>query len=79
MQPGKARSPTTSKNKRQIVDVGNAVRAATIQSVKGIAFPHVVVFGVNQLTAGAGSDETDLRRLAYVAMTRATHGGSSPR
>jgi hypothetical protein len=62
----------SSKTRRQIVTVGDVVRSASIMSAKGIEFPRVVVLGANQVSIGPESDETDHRRLVYVAMTRAT-------
>jgi hypothetical protein len=62
----------TSKTRRQIVEVGDVVRSASIMSAKGIEFPRVVVLGANHVSIGPESDETDHRRLVYVAMTRAT-------
>ena len=62
----------SSKTRRQIVEIGDVVRSASIMSAKGIEFPRVVVLGANHVAIGPESDETDHRRLVYVGMTRAT-------
>jgi len=60
------------KNRRLITSAGDVVRSSTITAAKGIEFPYVAFMGVNQLALGPESNGADHRRLAYVAMTRAT-------
>jgi hypothetical protein len=60
------------KNRKLIIGAGDVVRSASIMAAKGIEFPYVVVIGVNHLSIGPEAEDTDRRRLAYVAMTRAT-------
>jgi hypothetical protein len=62
----------SSRTRKGIVDAGDVVRSASIMAAKGIEFPRVVVLGANHVSIGPDSDETDHRRLVYVAMTRAT-------
>lgn len=62
-----------SKTKRQVTEHGDKVRAFTIHAAKGLEFSHVFFCGVNDIyDPGAGVDPAGRRRLAYVAMTRAT-------
>lgn len=60
------------KNRRLVTSAGDVVRSSTITAAKGIEFPYVAFMGVNQLAAGPEAEGVDHRRLAYVAMTRAT-------
>lgn len=60
------------KNRKGIITAGEVVRSASIMSAKGIEFPRVAVLGANHVAIGPEADETDHRRLVYVAMTRAT-------
>lgn len=59
--------------KRQVTEHGDKVRAFTIHAAKGLEFSHVFFCGVNDIyDPGAEVDPAGRRRLAYVAMTRAT-------
>jgi len=62
----------SSRNRKGIITAGDVVRSASIMSAKGIEFPRVAVLGANHVAIGPDADETDHRRLVYVAMTRAT-------
>lgn len=68
------------KERDQVVFKRGKVRVATLQLLKGLEYPHVLIGGVNHIWANDDEDETR-RRLVYVAMTRAketltvTHSG----
>ena len=55
----------------QVVSTSGRVRVATLQLLKGLEYPHVLIGGVNHIWASDDEDETR-QRLLYVAMTRAT-------
>lgn len=67
----------------QVVSTSGRVRVATLQLLKGLEYPHVLIGGVNHIWANDDEDETR-QRLLYVAMTRATetltvtHSGDGP-
>ncbi|MDR7516665.1 MAG: 3'-5' exonuclease [Armatimonadota bacterium] len=62
-----------SYTKHQVTDHSDKVRAFTIHAAKGLEFSHVFFCGVNEIyDPGAAIDPAGRRRLAYVAMTRAT-------
>jgi len=67
----------------QVVSTSGKVRVATLQLLKGLEYPHVLIGGVNHIWASDDEDETR-QRLLYVAMTRATetltvtHSGDGP-
>ncbi|MDE0116663.1 MAG: AAA family ATPase [bacterium] len=55
----------------QVVSTSGRVRVATLQLLKGLEYPHVLIGGVNHIWARDDEDETR-QRLLYVAMTRTT-------
>lgn len=55
----------------QVVSTSGRVRVATLQLLKGLEYPHVLIGGVNHIWANDDEDETR-QRLLYVAMTRTT-------
>jgi superfamily I DNA/RNA helicase len=57
--------------KRQVVEAGDVVRCATLQGLKGLEFSRVFMCGVNDIYDPGGTDPDTVRRIAYVAMTRA--------
>lgn len=59
------------KTKRQVVEVGDVVRCATLQGLKGLEFSRVFMCGVNDVYDPGGTDPDTVRRIVYVAMTRA--------
>lgn len=60
-------------SKREVTRHGDKVRAFTIHAAKGLEFSHVFFCGVNDIwDPGKEVDPAGRRRLAYVAMTRAT-------
>ncbi|MDE0604810.1 MAG: ATP-binding domain-containing protein [bacterium] len=67
----------------QVASMRGRVRVATLQLLKGLEYPHVLIGGVNHIWASDDEDETR-QRLLYVAMTRATetltvtHSGDGP-
>lgn len=61
-----------AKNKRMAASVRDVARSSTPQSLKGLEFPYVVLTGVNDMRSQGDEDEEAIRRLVYVAMTRAT-------
>lgn len=59
--------------KKAVTEHGDKVRAFTIHAAKGLEFGHVFFCGVNNIyDPGKEIDPAGRRRLAYVAMTRAT-------
>lgn len=65
--------PWKPSTKRQVAERTDAVRAFTIQAAKGLEFGCVFFAGVNDIyDPGAELDPAGRRKLAYVAMTRAT-------
>lgn len=71
------------QERNQVVSTSGRVRVATLQLLKGLEYPHVLIGGVNHIWASDDEDETR-QRLLYVAMTRATetltvtHSGDGP-
>lgn len=64
--------PWKPHTKKEVVEHRNEVRGFTIHAAKGLEFSRVFFGGVNSIyDRGAGADPTAIRRLAYVAMTRA--------
>ena len=59
------------KERHQVLSTRGSVRVATLQLLKGLEYPHVLIGGVNHIWTRDDDDETR-RRLLYVAMTRAT-------
>ena len=55
----------------QVVSMRGIVRVATLQLLKGLEYPHVLIGGVNHIWVNDDEDETR-QRLLYVAITRAT-------
>lgn len=55
----------------QVVSMRDSVRVATLQLLKGLEYPHVLIGGVNDIWTKDDDEETR-QRLLYVAMTRAT-------
>ncbi len=65
--------PFSPMTKRKVADRTDSVRAFTVHATKGLEFSHVFFAGVNELwDHGAEVDPLALRRIAYVALTRAT-------
>ncbi len=65
--------PYSPMTKRKVADRTDSVRAFTVHATKGLEFSHVFFAGVNELwDHGTEVDPLALRRIAYVAMTRAT-------
>jgi len=60
-----------AKTKRQVIEAGDVVRCATFQGLKGLEFSHVFMCGVNDIFDWGGTDADTIRRITYVAMTRA--------
>jgi len=61
---------TSSLDKENIEDK-NVVTLSTIHQVKGLEFPYVFVFGLNEGVLPLRGDLEEERRIAYVAFTRA--------
>jgi len=59
------------KERDQVVSTSGRIRVATLQLLKGLEYPHVLIGGVNHIWVSDDGDETR-QRLLYVAMTRAT-------
>ncbi|MCY4257487.1 MAG: AAA family ATPase [bacterium] len=59
------------KEKDEVVSARGKVRVATLQLLKGLEYPHVLIGGINNIWVSGDEDETR-QRLLYVAMTRAT-------
>ena len=59
------------RERDRVVASRGSVRVATLQLLKGLEYPHVLIGGVNQIWVKDDEDETR-QRLLYVAMTRAT-------
>ena len=59
------------KERDRVVAARGSVRVATLQLLKGLEYPHVLIGGVNHIWVKGDEDETR-QRLLYVAMTRAT-------
>ncbi|MCQ3811056.1 MAG: ATP-binding domain-containing protein [Acidimicrobiia bacterium] len=59
------------QEREQLVSVRGKIRVATLQLLKGLEYPHVLIGGVNDIWVNGDEDETR-QRLLYVAMTRAT-------
>ncbi len=59
------------QEREQLVSVRGKIRVATLQLLKGLEYPHVLIGGVNDIWVNDDEDETR-QRLLYVAMTRAT-------
>jgi superfamily I DNA/RNA helicase len=57
--------------KKQVIEAGDVVRCATMQGLKGLEFSRVFMCGVNDIYDPGGTDDDTVRRIAYVAMTRA--------
>ena len=57
--------------KRQVIEAGNVIRCATMQGLKGLEFSRVFMCALNDIYDPAGTDDDTVRRIAYVAMTRA--------
>lgn len=57
--------------KKQVIEAGDVVRCATMQGLKGLEFSRVFMCGVNDIYDPGGTDDHTVRRIAYVAMTRA--------
>ena len=60
-----------SMSKKEVMAVGDQVRLATFQGLKGLEFSRVLMCGVNHVHDHGGDDDTTRRKVAYVAMTRA--------
>ncbi len=58
------------KERNQVVSTRDKVRVATLQLLKGLEYPHVLIGGANDIWTSDDADETR-QRLLYVAMTRA--------
>ena len=56
----------------QVVSMRGSVRVATLQLLKGLEYPHVLIGGVNDIWTKNDDDDETRQRLLYVAMTRAT-------
>ncbi|WP_419847277.1 DEAD/DEAH box helicase [Candidatus Poriferisocius sp.] len=56
----------------QVVSTRGSVRVATLQLLKGLEYPHVLIGGVNDIWTKDDDDDETRQRLLYVAMTRAT-------
>jgi hypothetical protein len=59
------------KSKREVMEAGDVVRVATFQGLKGLEFSRVFMCGVNDIYDPGGSDDDTIRKIVYVAMTRA--------
>lgn len=60
------------RSRRAAASIRDVARASTPQSLKGLEFPYVLFSGINEMRVRDGEDEESLRRLVYVATTRAT-------
>ena len=56
----------------QVVSMRGSVRVATLQLLKGLEYPHVLIGGVNDIWTKDDEDDETRQRLLYVAMTRST-------
>ncbi|MCY4037178.1 MAG: AAA family ATPase [bacterium] len=65
------RALDAQKEKDEVVSARDKVRVATLQLLKGLEYPHVLIGGANDIWVNDDEDETR-QRLLYVAMTRAT-------
>ncbi len=63
------RALDAQKERDQVVSARGRVRVATLQLLKGLEYPHVLIGGANDIWASDDEDETR-QRLIYVAMTR---------
>ena len=71
MKAGRIPVFDAQRERDQVVSKRGSVRVATLQLLKGLEYPHVLIGGVNHIWANDDDDETR-QRLLYVAMTRAT-------
>ncbi len=62
----------SQQNRRKAISLRDVARSSTAQSFKGLEFPHVMLSGFNRVRSREGDDEESVRRLIYVAITRAT-------
>jgi hypothetical protein len=60
------------KERDQVVSMRGSVRVATLQLLKGLEYPHVLIGGANDIWTSNADDDETRQRLLYVAMTRAT-------
>jgi hypothetical protein len=60
-----------NKSKRNVIEAGDVVRVATFQGLKGLEFSRVFLCGVNDIYDPGGTDHETVRKIVYVAMTRA--------
>lgn len=60
-----------SKTRREVIEAGDVVRVATFQGLKGLEFSRVFMCGVNDIFDPGGTDTDTVRKIVYVAMTRA--------
>jgi hypothetical protein len=60
-----------SQTRRDAIAVGDCVRAATLQALKGVEFSRVFICGVNDIYDPGAEDDATRFKLAYVGMTRA--------
>ena len=72
LKPGLVKPVLDAQQERdRVVASRGSVRVATLQLLKGLEYPHVLIGGVNHIWVKGDEDETR-QRLLYVAMTRAT-------
>ena len=77
------RALDAQQERDQVVSMRGEVRVATLQLLKGLEYPHVLIGGVNHIWVNDDEDETR-QRLLYVAITRAietltvTYSGDGP-
>lgn len=60
-----------SRTRREVIEAGDVVRVATFQGLKGLEFSRVFMCGVNDIYDPGGTDTDTVRKIVYVAMTRA--------
>jgi ATP-dependent exoDNAse (exonuclease V) beta subunit len=60
-----------SKTRREVIEAGDKVRVATLQGLKGLEFSRVFLCGMNDIYDPGGTDLDTIRKIVYVAMTRA--------
>ena len=65
------RALDAQQERDQVVSLRGIVRVSTLQLLKGLEYPHVLIGGVNHIWVNDDEDETR-QRLLYVAITRAT-------
>lgn len=59
------------ESRRRVIEAGDKVRVATFQGLKGLEFSRVFLCGVNDIYDPGGTDDDTIRKIVYVAMTRA--------